>query len=305
MLRPVGKFGLLRVLLSLLARLRLELLMALVLALITKPISPTLAAQLSPSLSLGFLGIAVSIFLGVRSNQAYGRWWEARTLWGQLRNESRNWRGQLEALISPEPNAKQAQQRLIHQQVLLVWRVNQELRPTWPLPAPLQRGLKDLSESVHPSGAELSSNALLVEQAKGIHTLTSQGHINHLGQLSMLGVLDRITSAIGGLERIRAQPAPSSYVAFSRLAAWSFGYMVFLNLEASDATTPLGGAVGLAVMVAFIAADRLATFLDDPFTDISTGLPLNRICTTISGNLLGNAHPLARPIEPDSACQWH
>ena len=29
-------------------------------------------------------GLALSLFLGFRNNAAYERWWEARTLWGQL-----------------------------------------------------------------------------------------------------------------------------------------------------------------------------------------------------------------------------
>jgi putative membrane protein len=31
---------------------------------------------------LTILGAAITIFLGFRTNTAYDRWWEARTLWG-------------------------------------------------------------------------------------------------------------------------------------------------------------------------------------------------------------------------------
>ena len=41
-------------------------------------------------LPLPLLGTGLAVFLGVRNNTAYARWWEARTLWGAALNNSRN-----------------------------------------------------------------------------------------------------------------------------------------------------------------------------------------------------------------------
>ena len=38
---------------------------------------------------IGILGSALAIFVAFRNNSAYGRWWEARTLWGGIVNSSR------------------------------------------------------------------------------------------------------------------------------------------------------------------------------------------------------------------------
>ena len=35
-------------------------------------------------LPLPLLGSGLAVFLGVRNNTAYARWWEARTLWGAV-----------------------------------------------------------------------------------------------------------------------------------------------------------------------------------------------------------------------------
>ena len=35
-----------------------------------------------PSLPTSLIGSALVLFLSVRNNAAYARWWEARTLWG-------------------------------------------------------------------------------------------------------------------------------------------------------------------------------------------------------------------------------
>src|SRR6187399_1390876 len=35
------------------------------------------------------MGTVISLLLAFRSNQAYDRWWEARTIWGAIVNDSR------------------------------------------------------------------------------------------------------------------------------------------------------------------------------------------------------------------------
>src|ERR1700712_3967800 len=58
------------------------------------------------------LGIALSIFLGLRNNACYDRWWEARRDWGQLVHVSRGFARQtllLEAEHGEEGRAKRRQ----------------------------------------------------------------------------------------------------------------------------------------------------------------------------------------------------
>src|ERR1700761_3571489 len=45
------------------------------------------------------LGIALSVFLGFRSNACYDRWWEARRQWGQLMIDMRVFARQLTTLM--------------------------------------------------------------------------------------------------------------------------------------------------------------------------------------------------------------
>src|SRR3546814_8215974 len=37
-----------------------------------------------PPLPTALFGTAIALFMGFRTNAAYARWWEARTLWGAL-----------------------------------------------------------------------------------------------------------------------------------------------------------------------------------------------------------------------------
>jgi hypothetical protein len=43
-----------------------------------------------PDMPLPLLGSAIALVVTIRNNAAYGRWWEARTLWGAVVNNSRS-----------------------------------------------------------------------------------------------------------------------------------------------------------------------------------------------------------------------
>lgn len=50
---------------------------------------PDLFPELNTA-SFGFVGIALSLYLGFRNNACYDRWWEGRQLWGRLLFEGRS-----------------------------------------------------------------------------------------------------------------------------------------------------------------------------------------------------------------------
>ena len=54
-----------------------------------------------PTAITGVLGTAIAFFLGFNNNQAYGRWWEARIIWGALVNDSRSWTRQVLNYTNP------------------------------------------------------------------------------------------------------------------------------------------------------------------------------------------------------------
>jgi len=44
-----------------------------------------------PWLPVSVIGTAVAFYVGFKNNQAYGRMWEARKIWGGIVNDSRTW----------------------------------------------------------------------------------------------------------------------------------------------------------------------------------------------------------------------
>ena len=57
------------------------------------------------------------------------------------------------------------------------------------------------------------------------------------------------------------------------------------------------GRAGPLIMTLFIVAERLGHFIAEPMRNTIMDLPMYRFCATITGDLLGPDHPLARPRE--------
>lgn len=112
---------------------------------------------------------------------------------------------------------------------------------------------------------------------------------------------DCANNAIGGLERIRNQPLPAAYDLFIRCIIWAFSYLLFIRLDSMH--DPGGALIGFLCLFGFVLAERLGAFTENPFEDGLYGLPINRICATISGNLLLIDHPLATPPQNQAQSQ--
>lgn len=299
MLRQVGRFGDLKVALYVGRFLWDDLGIALLLCLSTVNVNKEIAGMVAPEIVLPMLGIAVSIFTSFRNSQAYSRWWEARSLWGALVNQSRNWRDNLYSLLGNSELMQASLEPLLQRQVLMMWVLNNELRDQ--PQAHAVRALDQLASSLGYTEA-LNTQTLLIEQSLAVQHLCRQGLISEFGRLQLLRVLDEVCNAIGGCEKVRNQPFPASYDAFIRVSVWTFGYLLYMRMDASY--EPWGAVVGYLMMASFITAERLGAYIEAPFFGPVFALPMNRFCATITKGLLGASHPLAVPPEGERSTLW-
>src|SRR3546814_6255015 len=65
-----------------------------------------------PPLPTALFGTAIALFMGFRTNAAYARWWEARTLWGALINASRSLAGITRSLTKGEPEGSETRHNI-------------------------------------------------------------------------------------------------------------------------------------------------------------------------------------------------
>lgn len=293
MIRSVGRTGPLKVIGLVLWQLKYELLVILLVAALLIPIPDSIQLENSTA-GLSVLGVAASIFIGFRNTTAYNRWWEARTLWGAVINDSRAWHNNLAAVDNGTANMSDVLDRMRRRQVRYAWTLASEMRRVAAPP-----GVVELTDE-DPPGA--TATDLLNFQARDVQGLLAGGHIDYQARVMLMSVNTALASSQGGLERIRNQPIPVHYDVFIRVMTWLFAMVAFNRFDANHEYASVG--LGLVLMLLFIVAERLGYFIERPMSNRIFDLPMYRFCATISGNLLGRSHPLAAPRESDKAIVW-
>lgn len=289
------------VLLQLLKRMRLELLLLLAIAVLINsnaiPVRWTVNRDV-----VRILGIAASIFIGFRNTQAIGRWWEARTLWGEIMNVSRNWAFTLRAHLSSDRINHKQERRLLQLQVALVWQLNFQLRNFW------HRELRELQGQLLDGLKLPRSTSLLqlgLQRAEWIRNLHHHGRIDSFGRMQLMQVANACTDAIGGLERIRNAPLPASYDVFVRLLTWLFGLLLLLYFHDHESGSGLFSS-GVLIVLLFLMAERIGAYVEGPFDadGSSFSLPLDSICLTISRDLLDGDTDHVQHLNSKDPVRW-
>lgn len=294
MIRTVGRFGRLKVVGLVLWQLRYTLLAVFVVIVALIPVPDATQSEYAAAV-LSVLGIGASVFIGFRNTTAYNRWWEARTLWGSIIISSRTLHNGLTSIDGGSPDVAVILDRMRRRQVRYCWTLAAELRKI-----PSVAGVDELTPE-DPAGADAVD--LLNRQAADIQTLAADGHIDSQARVLLMTANTAAASAQSGLERIRNEPVPIHYDLFIQALAWFFGIMAFSRL---DGTTHQPGSViiGVLLMTTFIVAERLGHFIEEPMNNSVFDISMYRICSTITGNLLGAGHPLAQPRESETAAVW-
>jgi putative membrane protein len=244
---------------------------------------------------LSVLGIGASVFIGFRNTTAYNRWWEARTLWGNIIINSRATHNTLCSVDSGAPEMAPILDRMRRRQVRYAWQLAAELRGVAPVPGVIELTPED--------PADATAVDLMTDQAVDIAALSATGSIDNQARVMLMSVNTALVSAQSGLERIRNEPIPLHYEIFIRLLAWFFAVMAFSRLDGS-AHPYAGMVIGLLLMVVFIGAERLGHFIETPMSNSIFDIAMYRFCSVITGNLLGAGHPLAQPREGPKATVW-
>jgi ion channel-forming bestrophin family protein len=239
-----------------------------------------------PHLPLSLFGSAIGIVVAFRNQSAYARWWEARTLWGALVNNSRSWARQVTTAMMPlndteASELKGYQKRLVYHEIAYVIALRQHLRglEPWEEIAPL------LSEEEVSALRDQKNVPLAIQQQMGalLRQCQVRGWIDIANWRAMDGSLDDLVDAQGGAERIKVTPMPKQYDYFPQLFVQMYCLMLPLGLVMNMGWfTPLGSTL---VGFIFLALDRIGRDLEDPFENTIYDVPLTSITRTIEVNL--------------------
>jgi len=234
-----------------------------------------------PSLPLTLLGSALVVLTSFRNTSAYNRWWEARTLWGALVNNSRSFARQVLTLIDDEAELNPVKALLLRRHVAYVECLSAHLKGGdcgEEVTAMIAREEYDRRKR-----SNNFPNDILNESAAIIATEYKAGRLDSIRLARLESTMVEISNCQGGMERIANTPLPYPYVAFPRLFITLFCIIVPIGLvETLGWFTPLASTV---VGFMLLAIERIGTDLQSPFKASEHEIQMKALCANISGNL--------------------
>ena len=239
-----------------------------------------------PHIPLALYGSAIGIILAFRNNSAYSRWWEARTLWGAVVNNSRCWARQVltgmrAGFAAEKAELKAVQRSLVYHQIAYVHALRQHLRGLQPWPE-----LKALLTEEEMAGLEGQKNVpVAIQQKMGamLDDCLERGWMDPIQWRAMDESLNDLADAQGGTERIKNTPMPKQYDYFPQLFVQIYCVLLPLALVTNMGWfTPLGSTL---VGFIFLALDKIGRDLEDPFDNTIYDVPITSISRGIEISL--------------------
>lgn len=238
-----------------------------------------------PALPISLMGSALALFLGIRNNAAYARWWEGRSLWGTITNNCRSFGRQAATLIRNRPD-------LVRAMAAYPYALRAALSGN--PPGPEIDTLLNPEMKKHVFSCSNSPNAILyyigIEVSKEVELHRIDGAVH--------GTIDRILSdlanAQGGLERIRNTPLPVQYSLLPNIITHLFCiFLPFSAVQTLAWITPLGSSI---IGLLFQMLDRSGRDLQEPFSNTIHALPMLNMARTIERDLLQPLSMESRPL---------
>lgn len=203
------------------------------------------------------IGLTLAVFLGFRNNTSYARYWEARSLWGVLLNESRTLVRQSLTLVNDQTLAPQLGRRLM----AFTHALRHQLRETDPA--------ADLARLLSPADCERVGVArykpavLLLMAGEWLREVRLQGHLSPALAHAMEKPLGKLTEVLGGCERIASTPIPFTYGVIIHRTIYLYCFLMPFGLV--DSIGPMTPVVVAFVAYTFLALEALSAQIEEPF----------------------------------------
>lgn len=240
------------------------------------------------------LGSALAIFLAFRNNNSYNRWWEARTLWGSIINNSRIFARQIianadNAVAVGKASSQQVddyKRELMYRQIAFAHALRLHLRR------------QDSWDEIRHLLSEHEYQHLLQKTNKPNYLLQNQGiRIKEGMRSEILGAFDNISleptlagfnNFQGACERIKNTPLLRQYHFFTKL--FMVVFMVILPFSLIGDFNKMGIPalmIPVSILVSFVfgVMGKVGEVNEDPFENRITDVPMTSICNTIERDL--------------------
>jgi len=250
-----------------------------------------------PTMPFTLVGTGISILLVFRNNEAYSRYWEARTLYGQVLANSRSFaraaltltrpgasgRGRADEAIPPELEA--TRRDLVERTIAFVHSLPPALRGE----SSADCDFEELGKFLSPDEVDVLREqknvpvALLHTQAERVADAWRNDFLHPQHIIVLEEHLAALTLCFGGCEKIARTPIPPAYGFLARRIVW-----VFVALLPFSFVEKLGWkTLFVAPLVGFLfgALQRFGEEIQHPFEMKHDGLPLDALTKSLEAEL--------------------
>jgi len=224
----------------------------------------------------------LSLLLAFRTSQSYERWWEARVIWGAIVNDSRTFIRQLiHFLPNDEKKADYVKDFAIRQSVWC-YTLADSLRKV-PFSDKVINYFTDRGFE-----SDNRPNFLLTQHVEQLSVVSHVYDLNINAQVQLDGTISRLTDHMGKCERIKNTVFPRSYSVLIHFLIYVLMTMLPFGLD--DNHPVVEAILATIVPVLFIAIERTAILMQDPFENKPTDTPMTTLSATIERNLMEMAN---------------
>ncbi|PZF74886.1 bestrophin family protein [Taibaiella soli] len=232
------------------------------------------------------IGTAIAFFIAFNNNQAYSRWWEARTIWGALVNDSRSWARNILTYCNTDTSfddteLKKLQRKMVFRHIGFLYALKAALRKI-----PSDEFAKYLTDedAKKVTGYANIPSAILDLQAADLQLLSEKGVVDGFRFMQMNGMITNFCDSMGKSERINNTVFPTTYVYFTRLFIWILVILVTMAISEHIGWPSIffGWIIGFVFHTTHINGMSIM----NPFELQPAGISLNSITRTIEINLL-------------------
>ncbi|AZB01118.1 hypothetical protein EG359_16500 [Chryseobacterium joostei] len=220
------------------------------------------------------LGTAVSLLLAFRTSQSYERWWEARTVWGAIVNDSRT----LVRLVNQFlPEGDKNIRAIAERQIIWTYALGESLRKL-PFSDKVQKYLDENKIS-----AVNIPNALLDAHSKQLREIAASKGLTDFQQMQLNDMVTRLCDSMGKCERLKNTVFPRSYSVLVHILIYVFAAILPFGLDDSQLTVEI--MITFLVPIVFITIEKTSIIMQDPFENGPVDTPVTSLAQTIEINI--------------------
>lgn len=240
------------------------------------------------------LGSALAIFIAFRNQSSYGRWWEARTIWGGIINNSRilarqiinNVDAAIETGKIKREDGQAYKKEILYRQIAFANALRLYLRKESDFS--IIKEFISENEFSDIQNRENKPNMLLTIQGKRIKDGIIKEYLGAFDNISIEPNLTSFNNWQGACERIKNTPLPMNYQYFTKVFLYVFIFILPLCLlNDFEKLNVLFLIVPVCFIISFVFAvmNRVGEINENPFENQMQDIPMTALCNTIERDL--------------------